>query len=132
MEAVREIVHALGNVLCAIECALQQTIDATTVLRLVFGTHQVEIEREQRKLLADVVVQLAGDTCALRFLRAEQAATEIANPLVAGAQFLGAVARLSFSEQSPPLLNQQTDDESRLREQHDRGADDVLAEAIPE
>src|SRR5262249_41971613 len=132
MKAMREIVHALRNVLCPSERALYEAVDAAAMLRLGFSPHQIEVECEQCQLLADVVVQLARDARPLRLLRAEQASAEIADPLVAGAELLRAVPRLPFSGQPSALLKKQADDERNLRQQHRGGHDHVLADPMPE
>ena len=48
------------------------------------ATQQLEIDLQERHLLADVVVQLTGNPRALGFLRIQQPGAEVADSLVAG------------------------------------------------
>ena len=69
MQSVRQIVHAPGDVR-----ARGSAASSASVLALVLtgAAQQLEIDRQERHLLADVVVQLARDPGALGFLRVQQ------------------------------------------------------------
>ena len=118
---MREIVHALGGVLRAVERAVDQAIDPPPMLGLVFATHQVEVERQERQSLADVVVQLAGDARAFRVLRPKQAAAEVADPLVADAASPRSRAPAIRPTAALRLRSRAPDDQRELGEKDDGG-----------
>ena len=86
MEVVRQAADALERVAClAIELG-----DALLHFRILEGAGGVlqaaDADRHRGQPLADVVVQIAGDLGARRFLRVDQAARHLPNALVARAQ----------------------------------------------
>ena len=86
MEVVRQAADALERVAClAIELG-----DALLHFRILEGTGGVlqaaDAHRHRGQPLADVVVQIAGDLGARRFLRVDQAARHLPNALVARVQ----------------------------------------------
>ena len=90
-----------------------------------------ELDRQQRQLLADVVVQFARDARPLGFLRGDQTAGEIADPGVAVAKFCLALEDALFGLTALPSMHEQTGDEQRLDQQHRDRADDVELVALP-
>ena len=92
-----------------------------------------EIDREQGDLLADIVVQFAGDARTFGVLGLEQPRPEIADALVAAAQRL-------LDRHAPDLLPavasvaaaSKPSDEERLGHQHRRCGEDVDLVAVPD
>ena len=101
MQPVRQVVHALGDPLRARQC-----LGGHPLGFIVFGAaHQLEIHRQQRHLLVDVVVQFACDPRSLGFLRLQQSRPEVADSLVARQQMALALAQLDFGTAPSHALN---------------------------
>ena len=85
----------------------------------------VELDREQRQLLAHVVVQFARDPHALHFLGADETAREVTYPLVAGVELGFAFQEALLGSPSFVALQEQPGDEKGLHEQQRCRADDI-------
>src|SRR5262249_38906264 len=82
------------------------------------------------QLLADVVVQLAGDVRPLALLRLDQPRAEIADAIVARAQALLTVDQPLLGTAPPATLHQQARNQRGLREEHDQRGEDVRPIAL--
>src|SRR5262245_1117065 len=98
METVGQTVHALGY-LVDVPQGLQEHGAGFRPRLRTDARAEFEIERKQRQLLPEIIVQVAREPCALIVVRAEQAPTQIANALVAGAQLALARAQLALRPQ---------------------------------
>ena len=78
MQPVRQVVHAASDLLRAV----QRFGGEILRLSLDDAGELLEIDFEQRHLLADVVVKIARDPRAFRFLRVQQARAEVADAIV--------------------------------------------------
>src|SRR6188474_3524775 len=108
MHALDDVFHAEGRL---IDDLLQRVVDAVTYRR--------QIDRQQRQLLADVVVKLACNPRALGFLGLQQTPSEIANSPGRGPGELGLTpAQFAFASLRAYALNQQSRDHHRLRQQN--------------
>src|SRR4051794_30174069 len=90
MELVRQVMHALADAMAAGD----DLADHRRGGSVRHASHLLEIDLQQRHLLADVVVQLARDPGPLRLLRLQNPATEIANAVETGTQRRFALPRL--------------------------------------
>ena len=80
------------------------------------SAQQLEIDLQQRHLLADVVVQLARDPRALGFLRVQQPRAEVADSLVAGEQLRLLAVSCSSARRRLTLCTSSPRDQRRLRQ----------------
>ena len=78
MQPVRQVVHAASDLLRAV----QRLGGEVLCVSLNDAGELLEIDFKQRHLLADVVVQVARDPRAFRFLRVQQARAEVADAIV--------------------------------------------------
>src|SRR5215471_10356442 len=131
MQSVRQRVHASRETLRAVARALDDAVGLPPV-HWTLAAQDVEIEREQRELLAHVVVKLAGDACALGFLRDEQPSAEVAYSFVTRPQFAGTLPREPFRSAASSLLYEQTRDERGLDDERRHRREDVEPVAVPE
>ena len=106
-------------------------LQGVSASRLDGVTQLFELDRQQRQLLADVVVQFARDARPLGFLRGDQPAGEIADPGVAAAKLRLALEDALFGLTALSSMHEQTGDEHRLYEQHRDCANDVELVALP-
>src|SRR6185436_13140917 len=97
MQTMREIAHALADVLRAVEYLSE---------RIAAASHQLQVDLQHRELLADVVVQFARDSRALGLLCLQEPRAKIADSVITGAQRRLAVANLPLSLPSPRALHQ--------------------------
>src|SRR4029453_2965196 len=95
------------------------------------AAERLEIHRQQRHLLADVVVQFACETRALSLLRAQQASAEVTDALGVPLQFLLIPAHLLLGAFAARRLHEQTDNQCCLREQECARADDIPPVTLP-
>ena len=100
---MREVVHIPGNVLRLV----QRVADKRFGRAWHFVEQELEIHREQGDLLADIVVQFAGEARTFGVLGLEQPRPEIADALVAAAQLLVAATHVLLCLPSHPSLQQQ-------------------------
>jgi hypothetical protein len=124
VQLVRQIVQALGDPVGALTRLLDQR---DRVRALPAFPKQLQIDRQQRHLLVDIVVQLARDPGALGFLRQQQSTAEIVNPLVAGAKRGLVFADLDLRPSPHSFLQEQPRDEHRLRDREHRRQDNFVA-----
>ena len=84
-----------------------------------------------RHLLADVVVEVPCEACALGLLRVEQTRGEIADPIVAPLQRRLASAHLRFRLMAPRPLHEQPGNERRLRQHDGDRRQEIRPKALP-
>ena len=130
VQLVREIVNAGRNPGRAIR-GVMGALQGVRARRVDGVTKLFELDRQQRQLLADVVVQFARDARPLGFLRGDQPAGEIADPGVAAAKLCLALEDALFGLAALPSVHQQAGDEQRLYQQHRECANDVELVALP-
>ena len=97
----------------------------------VRGPQSVDADRDIRQLLADVVVQIAGDVGARRFLGVDEAAGHVPDAIVAGAQRRFARPDRVVGAAQPRALPQQPGDQQQLRDHDDDRRHDVGAVQFP-
>src|SRR5215472_5448472 len=91
---MRQVTHARRDALCCFE-GLRQALRAMD--RQLVGTELIQIDRQYRELLIDVVVQFPRDAGALRILLAEQPSTQMTDSVVAHAQARLAPTQLALA-----------------------------------
>src|SRR5262245_4659007 len=93
--------------------AIQRVLDERDRFNLEFASgapNELQIYCEQCQLLADIVMEFTGNLCSLVLLGHEQPASEVANPIVTGAQSCLAAPRLCLGlPPSHALCEQQPD-----------------------
>ena len=127
MQTVREVVDAPGNLLRPV----QRLAGERFAVGRNRAAEQLEIDREQGDLLADVVVQFAGDAGTFGVLGMQQPrrrGRECASNCSAAPLRCRAI---DPRPPAPPSLHEQAGDEEPLRQQHRRGAQDVDPESLP-
>lgn len=82
--------------------------------------------------MAQVVMELAGNAVALRFLTGDEASRQIMNAPVACGKGCLVIAQPLFRAPAPRALHEESRDERHLREKHQARADDVLLVVIQE
>ncbi len=92
----------------------------------------LEIDRQHRELLADIVVQFARKPGVLLFLGREQSPAEVANAIVARTKLFLARTQPLLGLTASVSLKEQARDQRRLRQHQRRRADDVASVAIPD
>ena len=101
MQPVRQFVHAAGNILRPVHGVVGHR-DRVALGR---AAEQLEVDLQQRHLLADVIVQLARDPRPFGFLRVQQPRAKIADAFVAAAQLEFAAPHLFFGLTPPGPLD---------------------------
>src|SRR5215217_4014261 len=99
---------------------------------MVGAGHRLEVDGQEQHSLADVVVQFARDSGALRFLRPQQAGREVAVALVTANQRILTLTKIPLCAPSSCSLNQQTRNEQRLCGNQQHGGEDVPSVLVPE
>ena len=127
MQTMREVVDFPGNLPRLVQRVAGQWFCAGRN-RLV---EELEIHRQQADLLADVVVQFAGDPRTLRVLGVEQPRPEVVDAPGTAAQRFFAAAQSIFGRSALPSLRKQAGDEKPLRHQHCRTAQHVDPGPLP-
>src|SRR5688572_18171207 len=102
MQAMREVVEASDDPFRT----AQRLVRQSSCLRFGVVPHQPKIDHEERDLLADVIVQLPGDSRALAFLRMQQPAAQVAKSLVTRSKRLLAGAKFALGAVSPHAVNE--------------------------
>src|SRR6188768_4375765 len=128
MQTVRQVVHVLGDA----SSQIQRFSRLELGLLLAGSAQQLEIDRQDRELLADVIVQLARDAGAFGFLCAQQARPEVADASVTHLQVRLTSAQRVLGAAAACALNQQSCDQQRLNHENREGTDDVVPEAMPD
>ena len=131
VQSLRQVMDASGDALQPVHCLPAESVG------LVPSVHsqvpeQFEVDRQERDLLTDVVVQLAGDTRTLDVLFTEQPPAQIADPFVARPQLGLTSARVIFRLSSSRGLHEQSRDQGCLGQQKHYRDDDVGRVAPPD
>ena len=106
-------------------CVCASWIGRMKFLRLLDG------DRHAGQLLADVVVEIAGDVRARRFLRVDQTSGQLPDPLVARSNRRLTCQDRFFGATPSGSLHEESGDRQQLRGDHDDRADDVPAIGFP-
>src|SRR5580765_6976647 len=109
VQAVREVVNALGDLPRAIQRFMQQRAGLYLEFRLG-APNDLEIDREERQLLADIVMELPGNPGSFRFLCHQQAAAQVPNAIVARPQLRLAAVNQCLRLSSSHTLDKQKRD----------------------
>ena len=95
------------------------------------GPESIDADRHVGQLLADVVVQIAGDVGARRFLGVDEPPRHLPDAIVAGAQRRLARADGVVGAAQPRALPQQPGDQQQLRDHYHDRRHDVGAVQFP-
>ena len=128
MKLVREIVEIRSD----LGCALGHDVRARPHTWRVAESELIDIDGQQRDLLAEIVVKLARDARALDFLRGDEAAGEPSRILLAYLQCMFVDSQGTFRAAPPRSLKQQAGDQAALNREHRQDAGDVGPVLLPE
>jgi hypothetical protein len=115
MKVVRQAADVAGDVAAAFEQFVKRVGDGGRRTRRA-QAQALDVHAQEHQLLAQVVVQLAGETGPLRFLGGNQPAGEMLGFLVTRTQCRFAGSQRVLCEAPPGPLHEQRRDERRLRQ----------------
>ena len=127
MQAVRQIMHAPGD----LPRTVQRRHCRRTPTNLSGVGHQLEIDFEQRHLLADVVVEFAGNPRPFFLMRVQEASPEVPDPPVADLQLRRVRPHLGFGPLTPDPLDHEAGNERRLNQENREDTEDIPTVAVP-